>query len=333
MKINYIFRSKEYNAFSIENVFKNIGDELNKTQNIEMTYVPVAKYSLKMFIENSLFALKQRGDILHITGDIHYVCFLMSRKKTILTVHDIRAIEFLKNNKLKLILYKLLWVIIPSIKCKYITTISEKSKKEFCKIAPWARNKVLVISNPIDPEYEYRPKKFCVKKPRLLMIGTKENKNHLRMLEAIKDIDCIVDIIGKIPENEEKYLISNKISYENSIAISDEDLRKKYYESDIVMFVSTYEGFGVPIIEAQAIGRVVITSNLEPMNIVSGDGAVLVDPYNVNSIRGSVMKVINDEEFRNEIILRGLENSKKYSVKIIATKYLELYNKIYSQKM
>ena len=183
MKINYIFRSKEYNAFSIEKVFKNISNELIKSEDIKMAYVPVAKYSLKMFVKNCLFAAKQQGDILHITGDIHYVCLLMSRKKTILTVHDIRAIEFLKENKLKMAIYKLLWVIIPSFKCKYITTISEKSKEEFCKIAPWARKKIVVIPNPIDPNYKYLPKKFCYKKPRLLMIGTKENKNHLRMLE------------------------------------------------------------------------------------------------------------------------------------------------------
>lgn len=329
MRINYIFRSKEYNAFSIENIFKNISNELRNNEDIKKSYVPISKYSLNMFIKNSLFAAKQQGDILHITGDIHYVCLLMSRRKTILTVHDIRAVEFLKDNKIKLILYKLLWVIIPSIKCKYITTISEKSKNEFSKLAPWAREKIIVIPNPINPKYKFRPKEFCVKKPRLLMIGTKENKNHLRMLEAIKDINCILDIVGKLPDDEEKYLINNKISYENSIAISDEDLRKKYYESDIVMFASTYEGFGVPIIEAQATGRIVITSNLEPMSLVAGDGAVLVDPYNVNSIRSAVKKVINDEEFRNTVIKKGRENSKKYSVKTISSQYLDLYNKIY----
>lgn len=329
MKINYIFRSKEYNAFSIENVFKNISNELEKNNAIEMSYAPIWKYSLKMFIKNSLFAAKQKGDILHITGDIHYACLLMPRRKTILTVHDIRAIEFLKDNKLKLNLYKLLWVIIPSLKCKYITTISEKSKNEFCNLAPWARNKMIVIPNPIDPKYEYTFKKFCTDKPRLLMIGTKENKNHLRMLEAIKDIDCIVDIVGKLPDDEENYLIKNGICFENSIAISDEDLRKKYYESDIVMFASTYEGFGVPIIEAQAIGRIVITSNLEPMNVVAGDGAVLVDPYDIDSIKESVVKVISNEEFRDEIISKGLENSKKYTVESVSSKYMELYNKIY----
>lgn len=329
MKINYIFRSKEYNAFSIENVFENVSNELKQIADVEMTYVPVAKYSLKMFIKNSLFASRQRGDILHITGDIHYVSLLMQRKKTILTIHDIRAIEFLKNNKLKLNLYKLLWVIIPSIKCKYITTISEKSKEEFCSLAPWARNKIVVIPNPINPKYEYKFKEFCSEKPRLLMIGTKENKNHLRMLEAIKDINCIVDIIGKIPAEEEKYLLDNKICYENSIAISDEELRRKYYESDIVMFASTYEGFGVPIIEAQAIGRVVITSDLEPMNTVSGSGAILVDPYDINSIRESVENIINNKELREEIIHKGLKNSRKYSVENISSKYMDLYNQIY----
>ena len=96
------------------------------------------------------------------------------------------------------------------------------------------------------------------------------------------------------------------------------------------MFASTYEGFGVPIIEAQAMGRVVITSNIEPMNKVAGNGAIIVDPYDVNSIKEAVLRIIDNVELRNDIILKGLKNASKYSSESIASKYLKLYKKVYS---
>lgn len=81
MKINYIFRSKEYNAFSIENVFKYVSNEVKKKECIEFSYLPIARYSIKMFIKNWMYSFKLKGDILHITGDVHYISLFMPRKK------------------------------------------------------------------------------------------------------------------------------------------------------------------------------------------------------------------------------------------------------------
>ncbi len=71
-----------------------------------------------------------------------------------------------------------------------------------------------------------------------------------------------------------------KIEYENFIDISNEELVKKFIECDMLLFASTYEGFGMPIVEANIVGRPVITSNILSMPEVAGDAAILVDPFN-----------------------------------------------------
>ena len=107
-----------------------------------------------------------------------------------------------------------------------------------------------------------------------------------------------------------------------------QDIINLYKIADIVTFVSKYEGFGVPILEAQATGRPVITSNLSPMKEVAGKGAIFVDPYNVEDIRVAVKTIIFDAEFRQKLVKQSLENVKKYSAKSIAEKYIQLYKQI-----
>ena len=84
----------------------------------------------------------------------------------------------------------------------------------------------------------------------------------------------------------------------------------------------------MPIIEAQALGRIVITSNISPMKEIAGDGAVIVDPYDICTIRDSYIRVINDYNFQNLVLEKGLINACKYRSCNIANKYIDLYRSL-----
>ena len=81
----------------------------------------------------------------------------------------------------------------------------------------------------------------------------------------------------------------------------------------------------MPILEAQTVGRVVLTSNISPMIEVSGNGACLVNPFNISDIKRGFKKLISDDSYRNEIIRKGLVNSQKYKPEKIANEYVKLY--------
>ena len=83
----------------------------------------------------------------------------------------------------------------------------------------------------------------------------------------------------------------------------------------------------MPIIEGQAIGRVVVTSNISPMKDIAGDGAVLVDPEDTNSIHEGYIEAINNSQ---KYIQQGLENVKRFDVSKIVKQYLDLYQYIIS---
>ena len=118
-----------------------------------------------------------------------------------------------------------------------------------------------------------------------------------------------------------------KIEYKNLFQVSFQEVIKCYETSDIVSFVSFHEGFGMPIIEANTLGRPVVSSNVCSIPEVAGDAAVLVDPNNVGEIRSALCALIDDEEKWNEYVKRGLKNAKRFSIRNISMQYIELYKK------
>ena len=110
--------------------------------------------------------------------------------------------------------------------------------------------------------------------------------------------------------------------------MTDKEIVEEYLNCDIVNFPSLYEGFGMPILEGQATGRVVITSNCSPMKEVAGHGAVLVNPMSVVSIREEYKKVIENFDFRNEVVKQGTINVANYRLENIVNCYLKVYNSL-----
>ena len=80
-----------------------------------------------------------------------------------------------------------------------------------------------------------------------------------------------------------------------------------------LLYVSFFEGFGIPIVEAMKCGIPVITSNTTSMPEVAGDAALIVNPHNPDEIAFAMEKIISDKELKNKLINKGLERSKNFS--------------------
>ncbi len=107
---------------------------------------------------------------------------------------------------------------------------------------------------------------------------------------------------GYVPEEEKAALISGAI---------------------VFAFVSLYEGFGFPVLEAQACGTPVLASNTSSLPEVAGDGAVLVDPTSIDAIAYGLQRLIEDEGLRADFVAKGRENVKRFSWDETAKKILE----------
>jgi glycosyltransferase involved in cell wall biosynthesis len=181
----------------------------------------------------------------------------------------------------------------------------------------------------VGEHFQAQPKNFNAENPRILHIGTAPNKNLERLIPALNNIPCTLVIVGKISDATKHLLQKNNIQAECiERRLTDQEILEQYQQCDLLSLVSTLEGFGMPIVEANAVGRVVITSNTTSMPEIANDAAVLVDPFDVANIREGFLKIIQNPTLREELINKGLKNHLRFQPKQLAEQYAQIYQKI-----
>nr|WP_321222073.1 glycosyltransferase family 1 protein [uncultured Psychroserpens sp.] len=326
MKVTYFFRKPYQDYFSIENVFNIVQQALPKD-------IIVKNYNLKYYsvgivkrLKSCFEVLKHKGELNHITGDIHYVSYFLPKKRTILTIHDLAPLE--NSTGLKHAILKFFWYQLP-IKCvAKVTVISQYTKQALLETVNVNPDKIVVIHNPFAGNLKFQPKKEIAKVPVLLQVGTSYNKNLEGLIKAIGNLEVKLMIIGKLTIQQISLLEEAQINYDNKSDLEYHEVISYYEKADLVCFASFYEGFGLPILEAQAIGRPIITSNKCSMPEVAGDSALLIDPSNVQEYREAITTILNDVVVRDSLVKKGFENTKRFTATTIAMHYTNLYKSI-----
>lgn len=309
--------------YSLEFIFEDLRRRLAKKLAIELVIAPCVSKGFFRRILIVIHAWFNQGEVTHITGDITFAGILLNPRKTVITVLDCGILHRKRGFARRLI--RKLWFDWPMSRCRWITTISHAAADDIASQCSVERDKIRVIPVAISESFQFSEKNFHEECPRILQVGTAPNKNIERVIEALEGIPCTLVIIGRLSDPLRNSIASRKISVENYHSLSHEEVIEEYRKADMLCFVSTYEGFGMPILEAQATGRVVVTSDCYSMPEVAGRGALLADPNSVESIREAILTVIRNAALRNELIADGLENSRRFRGEEIALQYEKLY--------
>lgn len=311
---------------SIELVFRCIAEELrNAGVNVLFQKLPFGN-NFTGVLWNLAFFSPAPADIYHIAGQVHYIGLKLPPERTVLTVHDLGILKNRGGIRSRIIEW--LYFHRPGKRLRHITAVSEFTKKELLSLGGIEPEKITIIENPLVPGLGQKTIEFNKIKPVILQVGTARNKNLVGLIEAIRPLNCRLMIIGRISASDLENLKQAGIEFENRIAVERAELAAAYCEADILAFCSTYEGFGLPIIEAQAVGIPVVTSDLPPMSNVAGGAAVLVDPNNPVAIRKEIERILGDDQLREKLVKAGFENAARFAPFRAALEYMAVYRKI-----
>lgn len=323
MHIVYFHRNHAA-GYSIHKVTQTVIRDIEDKEEYELPYSGSSPLAI---IKNLWFVHRHRRKdaINHVTGDVQYAILALSGCKSVLTCHDTVSLDFRKMSFLKRLFFEWVWYRLPLKRATRIVTISENTKK--CLQRYTRREDIVVIHNAIDPIFT-RVEMPHNKLPQILLIGTSPNKNLVRTFEALKGIQCAVTIIGTLSEEQTASLKENQIVFTNRTGLSDAEIVEAYAQSDIVSFVSLFEGFGMIVVEANQVGRPVICSDIPVLREVGGDAALFVDPEDVEDMHAGFERMIGDAHLQEELVARGFENAKRFDVGLIQQLWRAFYESL-----
>jgi glycosyltransferase involved in cell wall biosynthesis len=234
-----------------------------------------------------------------------------------------------------------------------IITDSNCSKKDIVKHAGVLPEKISVVYLAAGEEFkiienlgvkskEIREKYSMPDKFVLYVGDVTWNKNLVRLVEAVKDINVPLVMVGKAlvaedfdknnPWNKDLVKVQDLAKEDKTITrlgfVPTEDLAVIYNLATVFAMPSLYEGFGLPILEAMSCGCPVITTKEGSLVEVAGEAALYVDAYSKDSIGKGIQEVFGNSILQKKLMQDGLKRVNEFSWEKTASQTLEVYKKV-----
>lgn len=235
-------------------------------------------------------------------------------------------------------------------KASRLIAVSESTKNDLIKLYGVDESKISVIHIAYDEKlfnFDLATKptrlvsKSTSKGPYILFVGTMQGRKGVdRLLRAFDlfkqrhQTNYRLILAGKKGWRDEKiWAAYQSMQHQNDVVVTgyvpEKDLSALYAHADVFVFPSLYEGFGMPVLEAQACGTPVITSNTSSLPEVGGDAAYYVDPCNIEEIASAVANVVFNRRLREDFIDKGLVNVKRFSWEKVARQTLAVFEETF----
>lgn len=347
---------KELQLLDTENeyfIFVKPGEDrcIDETKNFHIIEVKCPSYPLWEQVALPYAARKYNVDILHCTSN---TAPIICNTPLVLTLHDIIFLEPRDTNN-KSFYQNLGWLyrrlVVPRIldKCKRIITVSNFELKNIIGKLSIPESRMAMIYNgyntwfkPIN-DVESITSKYIDNTGYFFFLGnTDPKKNTERTLIAYSNYCMQSSVKRKLlvadlaPQYLEEFIVKNKLdNIRDQVVLTgyvvNSHLPYIYNGAFAFLYTSLRESFGIPLLEAMACGTPVITSNTSSMPEIGGKDAALVNPESSEEITQMMLRMENDNEYREKIKAIGLERVGHFSWRNTASNLLKLYKDVYRE--
>lgn len=267
---------------------------------------------------------------------LHTAYYPVPRLETpvVLTVNDVRFVHLPNTYTRSRLLFLRLFVPFALKQATRIITISQNTKDDLFRYFGVSKSKVDVAHISVGPEFHPIQDSVELERVRLKYHLPDRFILYVGHLEPRKNLNRLVQAFGRLHRQFAQHLvILGKPSFgfqstlkqvaQDGLAarvlftgyVEDADMPAIYTQADLLVFPSLHEGFGMPVLEAMACGTPVVTSNGSALPEVAGEAAILVDPYDVNSIAEGITSVLSDPHSGQHLIELGFERTRLFTAK------------------
>jgi len=284
-------------------------------------------------------------DVYH--SFFHFLPRGIKAKRIIVTLHDLMWVyypnlvfdDYLRQKTIEY--YGKIFIKRALIRADSIVAISNYTKQQALGRYDLSAENIHVIYNGIDSAsfetnshneitQEYRDRKY------IFSIGhTRPYKNipsairaFQQICDEFQEIDLVIagrgDYENKLKKLVSIYNLEDRVIFGGRL--SDEVMIPIFKNAEFLVFPSLIEGFGLPIVEAMALGCPVLASNIPVFEEIGGDAYQKIDPYSVDDIAMGMRKLLSSDEVRNTLRIKGFERAKLFSWEESAKKLLSVFN-------
>ena len=278
--------------------------------------------------EQAVLPALARGHLLWSPANVGPICV----RRQALTIHDLACIEHPEWFDKRFAAWYRCLIPLLARRVSRLITVSEFSRRRLLDLTGVPESRVLVIPNGVDDRFHPRTtgeiqyikqKTGIYPDTYVLSVGTVEPRKNLpqllnawRLCEPYLPADVWLVVAGA--EGKRDIFRTTRI---NSIPrrvlftgfVADDDLPALYSGAIALAYPSTYEGFGLPALEAMASGTVPIVSDSTALPEVVGDAGLLVNPLRAEELAAAIIRIVEDTEFRDELSARGIRRSRQFS--------------------
>jgi glycosyltransferase involved in cell wall biosynthesis len=246
------------------------------------------------------------------------------------TIHDLSFIQFPHLFRPANRLYLTVMTRLSAQRARRFIAVSDHTASESVHLLGIPRARIDVVYHGVDSSFKPLPKatveafrqRMGLPQRFVLCVGTLEpRKNHIRLAEAFArlryDDAKLVLVGGRGWLYEELFAKVEALDMSDDIVfagyVTYEDLPLWYNAATTFAYPSLYEGFGMPVLEAQACGTPVMTSTASSLPEAAGDGALMVDANDVNAIAAGLDRILADEPLRDDLRARGLAHASQFT--------------------